>query len=127
LRTREVELSLPRFQIDTSLSLAETLAGMGMQDAFGGAADFSRMSEETEMMISDVIHRAQIEVDERGAEAAAAAGVSLAPKSVAPGESVRFQADRPFFFCIAHQLSGAILFAGQVCDPRLGAEHKNAD
>lgn len=117
LRIREVELALPRFEVDVRLSLAETFAGLGMADAFGSRADFSGISKDSELMISQVLQRARIRVDERGTEAAAATGVSVVPKSVTPGETVHFQADRPFVFLIQHQASGTILFAGRVCNP----------
>jgi serpin B len=117
LRTHEVQLTLPRFQIDTSLSLAPTLAALGMSDAFGEEANFGRMSEAEGLRISELVHRVQICVDESGAEAAAATGTIFSPKSMAPNEAITFVADRPFMFCIQHRDTGTILFAGRLSDP----------
>jgi serpin B len=93
---------------------------MGIKDAFDtGKADFSPMAA-VPLFIADVIHAANIDVDENGTEAAAATAVMMAPTSMpmAPkSEPILFTADRPFVFIISHTTSGEVLFAGIVNNP----------
>lgn len=120
LGSREVELYLPRFKTTSEFRLGETLEAMGMSLAFTDAADFSGMSSSEALKISEVLHKAFVEVNEQGTEAAAATGVVLAPTSAAPREPeppAVFRADRPFVFLIRDQRTGAILFLGRVADP----------
>ncbi|HEY54450.1 MAG TPA: serpin family protein, partial [Caldilineae bacterium] len=77
LRPQEVEVFLPKFKATSSFSLSETLAAMGMKDVFG-AADFSGMTGKRDLFISEVLHKAFIEVNEEGSEAAAATAVLVA-------------------------------------------------
>ena len=111
-----VELSMPKFEFESDFSLSETLKTMGMPLAFG-AADFSGMnaSGQPDLFIKEVMHKANITVDERGTEAAAATGVVMA-SSLPPGP-VRLAIDRPFIFVIQDSATGAILFAGRVLNP----------
>lgn len=113
LEPRQVSLSMPRFEYDSDFSLKETLAAMGMPDAFTSAADFSGMTGNRGLFISEVIHKAFVSVDEEGTEAAAATAVIM-PSSAAP---IEFTADRPFVFLIRDNLTGTILFAGRVVNP----------
>jgi serpin B len=118
--SREVELYLPRFKTTSQFRLSQTLAAMGMPLAFSDDADFSGMSSAEALKISEVVHKAFVEVNEQGTEAAAATGVVLAPTSAAPGVQeppVVFRADRPFAFLIRDGRTGAILFLGRVADP----------
>jgi serpin B len=113
----EVHLSLPRFEVDADFSLADTLAALGMPDAFEmGVADFSGMTEQEDLAISDVIHKAFIKVDEAGTEAAAATAVAMVG-AAAPMEMPEVQVDRPFIYAIYDQDSGTILFLGRVLNP----------
>jgi serpin B len=115
---RQVDLSLPRFDIETSIDLAEVLAGMGMTTAFTDSADFSGMTTAERLMIGGVIHQANITVDETGTEAAAAtAVVMVATGAPAPTEPVTFTVDRPFTFWLRETSTGAIVFIGRVNDP----------
>lgn len=107
-----IHLSLPRFTARTHLSLAETLAAMGMPSAFG-AADFSGMTHGGGLFLAAVEHEAVVEVDEKGTEAAAASGGVMAG-SHGPTITV----DRPFLFLIRDEPTGAVLFLGRVTDPR---------
>ena len=111
-----VELSMPKFEFESAFSLSKTLKELGMPLAFG-AADFSGMnaSGERGLFISEVVHKANITVDERGTEAAAATGVAVAD-SLPPGP-VRLTIDQPFIFVIQDSATGAILFAGRVLNP----------
>ena len=110
-----VDLSLPRFGIESKVDLSETLAGMGMPTAFGGAADFSGITSEVDLFISAVVHQANIDVDELGTEAAAATAVSMAMSG--PPRHVTMTVDRPFLFVIRDVPTGTILFMGRVVDP----------
>ena len=117
LSRTEVEVHLPRFKIESEFdSLVKTLAALGMTDAFNPAlADFSGISADP-LFISDVVHKAFVQVDEEGTEAAAATGIIMRTTSMPMPPKV-FRADHPFFFLIRAKESGEILFAGRVCNP----------
>ena len=115
---KKVEVFLPRFKLEKDLSLGNHLQNLGMKDAFDeNVADFSGMSK-TFLYITHVIHKAFVEVNEEGTEAAAATAVVMGTKSVAIDKPVNFRADRPFFFLIRDLHSGSILFMGRMADPR---------
>ena len=112
----EVELTLPKFKIESSFNLSDTLAGMGMADAFDTSkADFSGMDGQRDLFISQVVHKAFVNVDEKGTEAAAATGVAVGATAIQYPTVVKV--DRPFLFFIYEQKSGTILFTGRVTDP----------
>jgi len=114
----EVETHLPRFKLTEELLLNEVLSGMGMPLAFDSArADFSGMDGGDELYISAVVHKAFVEVNEEGTEAAAATGVALAGRAMPVQRPPVFRADRPFVFLIRDTRSGSILFMGRVTDP----------
>lgn len=117
MHRREVDVFLPRFKLETEFSLGGTLADMGMPNAFGGAADFSGMDGTKELLISAVLHKAFVEVNEEGTEAAAATAVVMRLTSVMPQVPVSFKADHPFIFMIRDNDTGAILFMGRILDP----------
>jgi serpin B len=116
LAHREVALTMPKFEFDSRFSLSRSLAAMGMQDAFNDAADFSGMTGDRDLFISDVIHQAFVSVDEAGTEAAAATAVIMAELAM-PEEPVEFTVDHPFMFMIRDIETGTILFVGRVVDP----------
>ena len=97
-----VTLTMPLFEFESEFSLGETLAGMGMPDAFGPGADFSGMTGTRELHISAVIHKAFVSVDERGTEAAAATAVAV-PVSGPSKDPIPVTVDRPFIFLITGQ------------------------
>lgn len=111
-----VDVSLPKFKMTSQFSLGETLKTMGMTDAFGGGADFSGIAEAERLYIQAVVHKAFVDVDEEGTEAAAATGVAVGAESMPPEPKV-FRADHPFIFVIRDEKTGAILFMGRVADP----------
>jgi serpin B len=116
---KKVDVFLPRFKLEQGLSLNEYLQALGMKDAFDeNKADFSGMSK-TFLYITHVIHKAFVEVNEEGTEAAAATTVIMGTKSVMIDEPVVFRADHPFFFLIRDIQSGSILFMGRMADPSL--------
>jgi len=112
----EVNVFLPKFKFDKKLSLADTFKTLGMAEAFTGAADFSGMTGNKDLLISDVIHQAFVAVDEEGTEAAAATGVAMV-LGLAPVPVPEFRADHPFIFVILENTTGQILFLGKVNDP----------
>jgi serpin B len=115
----KVILSLPRFKMTQQFGLGGTLAAMGMPQAFDARADFTGMTERRELFISAVIHKAFIDVNEEGTEAAAAtAVVTMRPQmAMRPQPPIVFRADHPFLFLIRDNGSGSILFMGRVNDP----------
>ena len=123
LQGQKVEVYLPKFKMTSEFQLAEVLQSMGMVDAFKlGAADFSGMTDEKDVGISDVFHKAFVEVNEEGTEAAAVTGepceaLCLDPEPPPPPPV--FRADHPFFFLISHISTESILFLGRVEDPRM--------
>ncbi|MCA8990107.1 MAG: serpin family protein [Planctomycetaceae bacterium] len=116
LRTREVRLYLPRFKMESSFNLNHTLGQLGMPTAFGTDADFTGISDAEDLYLSDVVHKAFVEVDELGTEAAAATGVVVTARA-APPQYPTFRADHPFLFLITHQPTQAILFMGRLQRP----------
>jgi serpin B len=116
LVNQQVILSLPRFKIETTAGLADILATLGMTSAFlPGVADFSAMDGTKNLYISDVVHKAFIDVAEKGTEAAAATGVVLSRASLPTGMPIT--ANRPFLYFLRDQPTGALLFMGRVLDP----------
>jgi serpin B len=116
LRNTQVTLTMPKFEFDSEFSLKDTLAQMGMPVAFSGGADFSGMTGNRELSISDVVHKAFVAVDEAGTEAAAATAVIVGLTAV-PEPPVEVTIDRPFIFLIRDIETGAILFVGRVLNP----------
>jgi serpin B len=120
-RSEEVIVYLPKFKTSAEFQLAGTLKAMGMPSAFDPtSADFSGMSGQKDLFISAVMHKAFVDVNEEGTEAAAATGVVMRPMAMRGGtqEPPVFRADHPFVFLIRDNRSGAILFLGRVVDPQ---------
>jgi serpin B len=114
----KVELSMPKFSTETSVSLNTALAELGMADAFEpGAADFSGMTRETRLFIAAVVHQANIDVDEKGTTAAAATAVVM---ELSGSAEPPIRVDRPFVFAVRDVATGAILFLGRIGDPSVG-------
>jgi serpin B len=117
LTPRRVDVALPRFKIEAAFELNDVLAAMGMPAAFDDA-DFSGMNGKRDLFISAVVHKAFVDVNEEGTEAAAATGVVMT-RAMAHVEPVTtFRADHPFVFLIREVRTGTILFLGRVADPR---------
>lgn len=117
LRQRQVQVALPRFRATQDFKLTETLSGMGMPSAFkASAADFSGMTGERDLYIGIVVHKAFVDVNEEGTEAAAATGGGMRTTGAQILEV--FTVDRPFLFLIRERASGCVLFLGRVTDPR---------
>jgi len=119
LTMQRVRCILPRFRTTSSFELGKVLAGMGMSNAFSGSrADFSGITGGKDLVISDVVHKAFVDIFEAGTEAAAATAVTMKLTSIGQEEPpVDFRADHPFLFLIRHRDTGAILFMGRLTDP----------
>jgi serpin B len=108
-------LSIPKFTLEYDAFLNRALASMGMEIAFGPAADFTRLSPIGDRLCIDFVRQKTfIEVDEAGTRAAAVTAVGIGIESLG---STEFVADRPFVFALRERLSGTILFMGLVQDP----------
>ena len=124
----DVALQLPRFAIDTRASLKELLIALGMPLAFDSqGADFTGIhvpqSEMDNLFISKGIHQANVDVDEKGTEAAAATAFGMSTGGCTGTEALKtitLRLDRPFLFLIRDVATGAVLFIGQVTDPSVG-------
>ncbi|PKL91657.1 MAG: hypothetical protein CVV21_06425 [Candidatus Goldiibacteriota bacterium HGW-Goldbacteria-1] len=112
-----VRLTLPKFSYSFDISLTEELKQMGMPTAFSPLADLSGINGSGGLMISDVVHKAFIEVGEIGTEAAAATGTIIRGTSWVITEP--FSIDHPFIFAIVENSTNTILFMGKVNDPTL--------
>ncbi len=113
-----VDVQMPKFDFDTSVNANNILVALGMGEAFDAStADFSGMTDEDKLVISDVIHKATITVDESGTEAAAATAVIMKLTAALPEDALKLVLDRPFLFFVEHQPTGSILFMGRVVEP----------
>lgn len=125
LASARVRLDLPRFKLEGGFSVNTALRALGMNMAFGDTADFSgisstRLPNDAPWRISNIYHKAYVDVDETGTEAAAATAVVVTgPTSVPPPEPepVVFRADRPFLFAILDRRTDALVFLGRVVAP----------
>ena len=116
LENKPVELTLPKWEYESSFMMKETLQAMGMPIAFTEAADFSGMTGNRDLYIADVVHKAFVSVDEAGTEAAAASAVIMKLTAM-PTDVATVTVDRPFIFLIRDIETGAILFFGRVVNP----------
>ncbi len=115
----EGDVGLPRFRIEATYPLKEPLQAMGITDAFDEQkADFSGIAPLTDgrLYITKVLQKAVVEVDEEGTKAAAATGVVVGVTAYDPNRFTLI-ANRPFFFAIRHNATGAVLFMGIVREP----------
>ncbi|MBW7988515.1 MAG: serpin family protein [Planctomycetes bacterium] len=117
LYTRQVVVSVPKFKMTSQFGLASVLKSMGMKDAFSSNANFSGINGKRNLFISAVIHKAYVDVNEEGTEAAAATAVTMKLTSVMPSRTPVFRADHPFLFLIRDNHSGGILFIGRIMNP----------
>jgi serpin B len=119
LGLRLVRLALPRFRVTSVLDLRSALTALGAERIFRGDADFSGLTEAMPLHVSAVAHKAYLDVDEQGTEAAAAtAVVARAMARISTGEPpVEMVVDRPFLYAIVDSGSGEPLFLGRVTDP----------
>jgi serpin B len=116
LEHKQVDLTMPKFEFESSFALKGTLSEMGMPVAFLPEANFSGMTGNRELFITEVVHKAFVSVDEAGTEAAAATAVIVGLTAV-PEKPVTVNIDRPFIFLIRDIKTGALLFVGRILDP----------
>ncbi|KAA0702634.1 Leukocyte elastase inhibitor [Triplophysa tibetana] len=116
MRVQEVQISLPKFKLEETYDMKSLLESLGMVDAFDmGEANFSGMSASNDLVLSKVIHKSFVEVNEEGTEAAAAtAAIMMTRSAMLP---LFFNADHPFLFFIRHNPTKSILFYGRFCSP----------
>jgi serpin B len=117
LREQEVSVSLPKFKMTSEFSLKDTLSAMGIKQLFNpNGADLSGMNGQRDLFVSAVVHKAYVDVNEEGTEAAAATAV-VVTLAAAPAHP-EFRADHPFVFLIRDNHSGSVLFLGRVANPQ---------
>ncbi|NWI97680.1 SPB11 protein, partial [Pitta sordida] len=111
-----VEVYLPRFKLEGTFNLNEVLQEMGMTDIFTESkVDLSAMSLAKSLVLSNVVHKTYVEVNEEGTVAAAGTGASIVRRSLPLTEE--FRADHPFIFFIRHSATKSILFFGKLSSP----------
>lgn len=116
-----VDVSLPRFKMEWGTkSLVDPLKALGMKAAFGADADLTGMHSGSEhLFIAEVLHKAFVDVNEEGTEAAAATAVVVGRAGFAPPPKPKvFRADRPFLFLIRENATGSVLFLGRFAGPK---------
>lgn len=112
----KVLVYLPKFKLEFKTELADALIKLGAPDAFDSMkADFSGISDSSDLFISKVIHQAVVEVNEEGTEAAAATSVIMQKRCMVMVEE--FRCNRPFIFLIHEKKSNGILFIGKFMKP----------
>ncbi|NXH55490.1 SPB11 protein, partial [Rhabdornis inornatus] len=111
-----VEVYLPRFKLEGTFNLNEVLQEMGMTDIFTESkVDLSAMTFAKSLVLSSVVHKAYVEVNEEGTVAAAGTGASIVRRSLPLTEV--FMANHSFLFFIRHNPTNAIIFFGKLCSP----------
>lgn len=118
---REIRLSLPKIDISASNTLTGDLAALGIERAFTDFAEFPGISEKP-LKVSDVLQKVRVQVDEEGTRAAAVTAVMMEAAGMAldAPEPTAFDVNRPYILLIAEEATGAVCFAGVVCDPTRG-------
>ena len=114
---REVRVYLPKVEFRSSYQLVEPLKAMGMSIAFQPHRANFRSIADTDLFISQVVHKTFLRIDEKGTEAAAATGIELEATSAPAVPPPTFRADHPFLVLIRDKPTGAVLFLGRIADP----------
>ena len=117
MQSEKVRVAIPRFKTEMNLNLRKELVTMGMEEAFSRNADLSGMTGEKNLFISEVIHKAYIEVTEAGTEAAAATAAIVGLKAALEEGPKQFRADHPFIYFLRDDKTGCIIFAGRLVRP----------
>jgi serpin B len=118
LSQTEIKLYIPKFKAESAFELNNTLAQLGMPEAFSQKADFSGISGKTDLYISNVLHKAYIEVNEKGTEASAATVTVMKLKSAPVNKEIKiFKASHPFVYLILNNQTNTILFIGKLNNP----------
>jgi serpin B len=117
LKQRPVEVSIPKFRLETSYELSESLVKMGMKSAFAPGADFSGITGSKGLILDKVLHKSVVDVSEKGTEASSATAVISMRSTKIGQEPVKFNANRPFYFIIKQNPGNMILFMGYLAKP----------
>jgi serpin B len=117
LKTKPVNLSMPKLSLNVQTSLNAVLQRLGMPLAFSDAANFRRISTRVALKIQAAEHAAVMKVDEAGTVAAAATGISFEPTAIAVTPAVPLTLNHPFLLFLRDDRTGAILFAARVTNP----------
>lgn len=115
LKKIKMEVYFPKFKLEQSYEMKKILPALGITDLFNYQADLSGINTETGLKVSQVIHKAVIEVDEKGTEASSATVVGITGYSLPPSLKI----NRPFLFLIYHETTNSLLFMGRVVDPTM--------
>lgn len=113
LESRQVNLKMPKFKVETDISLVKTFEAMGVRTAFTSAADLSGIARGP-LAVSDVLQKTVVEVNEKGTVAAAVTSVMVGLTSAQPEKPANMYIDRPFVYMIADMEQERILFAGKI-------------
>jgi len=114
----EGTIYLPKFQLEFEASLNEALKSLGLNSAFDGNANFSKMiNEDDQLSITNVKQKTYIDVSEEGTEAAAVTGIEMGITSAPINEPFVMEVNRPFFFTITDDETDTILFMGSIFNP----------
>ncbi|MGN7385715.1 serpin family protein [Sporosarcina sp. SAFN-015] len=120
MKTQRGTILLPKFKLSYETELNGALKALGMTGAFNADADFSKMIEEDEpLLINKVKQKTYIDVNEEGTEAAAVTGVQMDAGSAPPDDPFVMEVNRPFFFAITDEETGAVLFMGLIAKPEM--------
>ena len=114
----EVQLYMPKFEVEYGIKLKKALTALGMGIAFGGGADFTNIAD-MDLYINEVRHKTYVKVDEEGTEAAAVTIVEIWTTSADPPTFKTMTINHPFLFVIREHNSNSILFMGKITNPGL--------
>lgn len=119
---KRVTVFLPKVKIEADYQLNDVLIGLGLTDGFSGNADFSRLIEGAgpgDLVISQVLHKTFLEMDEKGTEAAAATAIIMERSAIEipDEEPIEFRADHPYLIALRHRTTGTVVFMGRVETP----------
>lgn len=117
VRSKRVELSLPKISLDVPSSLTAVLRGLGVRTMFTDEADLSGLSPDPRLTVSEVLHQAVLRVDEQGFEGAAATALTMRLTSMVVDDPVAVAVDRPFLLLVRHAGTGALHFFARVVEP----------
>lgn len=119
LSTEEVDLILPKVELEYKVTLNEMLQALGMNAAFSDGANFSGINSDPSLQISRILHQTYLKMDEVGTEAAGVTIVEFVITSINPNTKPVYRFDRPYVMILREQSTGAILFVGKIMNPAL--------
>lgn len=117
MKPARLTVTVPKFKISSNYSLRQVLEKLGLIDPFSAKADFSGINGAQNLMVSNVLQKAYITIDEKGTEAGVATAVPMGLKAIREPTPELFLADHPFQFYVIDKLSGSIIFMGRIIQP----------